>query len=174
MGTSSGRLDPLTIGAIFVVVLGSMYAAVLFSEGELFPPDTTDGAEDALRDATWAELNDRRAAEGLDRLPQDRYERGLAQDTVETLVAEHGANATNRPPDERLPNAQIVCTQLPASAPVSGADRNVTAAALADELMAAGDSVLLRPSARFSAALGIVIDDDTAYVVYRSCEQADV
>lgn len=191
MGTRRGGLDKLTIGAIFVVVFAGLYGGALLWEGELLPPDTTTEAEDDLRDAVWAELNDRRAARGEEPMPQDRGARSIAQDTVDTLLAERTTTDRNGSresaeddefgatpgSDGRLPNTRPYCAQVPARTEVtnlSSKPRNVTAEAVADALERADDTgILSRPPSNFRNGLGIAVRGDTVYVVYRSCELAD-
>lgn len=177
MADPRGRLDPLTIGAIFVVVLTLMYGGIQFSEGELLPPDTTNATEDRLRGAIWTELNERRSAAGVDSLPHNRFARGIAQDTADTLVQQGGLNATD---DTRLPNHRPFCTQIPARVEVSAlpgddltTDVNGSASIVADALVAEQRAPLFRPRGRFRAGLGIAVHDGAVTVVYRSCEQAD-
>lgn len=176
---SGGRLDALTIAAVFLVVFGGMYAGVQFRDGELLPGDTTTPAEDRLRSDVWAELDERRATRGLDPMPRDRFVRGVAQDTTEAAVARHpsaGAGTSGATLDTAgLPNGRLFCTRVVVTVPVGNATASPrTAAAVADALEAAdGNGVLYRPPARFHAGMGIAVHDGAVYATYRSCEQVD-
>jgi hypothetical protein len=174
----AGQLDLLTITAIFVVVFALMYGGAQFSEGRLLPEDTTTEAEDDLRSAVWADIDERRDARGLDPMPRDAHVRGIAQDTTDTLVAELSAND---PPstlaNATLSNTVLFCTQVPVSVPVenaTAAPTNATAEQVADALVAADDhDVLFRPPSAYRAAMGIAVEKGHIYAVYRSCEQVD-
>jgi hypothetical protein len=174
MSARGGGLTPLSIGAVFVVVLALMYGGVQFSKGELLPADTTDETEDALRDAVWTELDERRAARGLDPMPRDRFMRGIAQDTTDTLAAERAETAGwtdgSSPP---LVNTRLFCTQVPVRVEVDGSEHDPSAL-VADALVAADDNgVAFRAPDRFRAGMGIAVHEGTVYAVYRSCEQVD-
>jgi hypothetical protein len=180
MASRTGQLDPLDIGAIFVVVFAAIFGFVQFSEGELLPPDTTDEREDRLRTAVWAELDERRDAQGLDPMPRDRFTRGIAQDTTDTLLDDWPEGDTSGfpgRPNATLPNHRLFCTQLPvrvAAGNVSTPPSEATVTAVADAIAAADeDDVRFRPSTRFRAGMGIAVRDGTVYAVYRSCEQVD-
>jgi hypothetical protein len=168
MSVGRGQLSALTIAAIFVVVFASIYGGVQLSKGELLPADTTTAAEDDLRDAVWEELNDRREARGIDPMPRDRFVRGTAQDTTDTLATEWTADG-----EPTLTNHRLFCTQVPARTTVE-APADETAVAVADALVAADETeTLFRPSGRFRAGMGIARENGTVYAVYRSCEQVD-
>jgi len=181
MPTYDGRLDPLTIGAIFVVVFGLLYGGVQFSEGELLPADTTNETEEALRNAVWNELNDRREAQSIDRMPRNKYQRGIAQDTADTLARQwtsgEGDGVDLGEADGRLPNQRPFCTQVAVRVPPD----NVTvrpvddaAVTVADTLQTADEhGVLRRSSSNFRTAMGLTVHDGAVFAVYRSCEQAD-
>lgn len=170
MGVGRGQLSLQTIAAIFVVVFASIYGGVQLSKGELLPPDTTTDEEDRLRDAIWGELNDRREARGIEPMPRDRFMRGTAQDTTETLAAEWGVDE-----EPTLTNNRLFCTQVPVRTTVdASASRDETAAAVADALVTADETeTLFRPSGQFRAGMGIARENGTVYAVYRSCEQVD-
>jgi hypothetical protein len=170
MGVGRGQLSLLTIAAIFVVVFAFMYGGVQFSKGELLPADTTTDAEDRLRDAVWEELDERRTAQGLDPMPRDRFMRGTAQDTTDTLAAEWEADG-----EPTLTNHRLFCTQVPArTTPDPSATTDETAEAVAAALVAADETdAVFRPSGQFRAGMGIARANGTVYAVYRSCEQVD-
>lgn len=170
MGGSRAQLSPLTIATIFVVVFAFIYGGVQLSNGELLPDDTTTDAEDRLRDAVWEELNERRAARGLAPMPNDRFVRGTAQDTTDTLAAEWGPGE-----EPTLTNHRLFCTQVPARVDTaSSAPTDEAAVAVADALVAADRTeTLSRPPGQFRAGMGIARQNGTVYVVYRSCEQVD-
>lgn len=173
---AGGHLDPLTIAAVFIVVFAGIYAGAEFRDGELLPADTTTAAEDELRTAVWTELDDRRAARGLDPMPRDRFVRGIAQDTTEAVVARRPAAGTSPGATvdvAGLPNQRLFCSRVVTAVPAANASAG-TAAAVADALDAAdGNGVLYRSPARFRAGMGIAVHDGTAYAVYRSCERVD-
>lgn len=189
MAGSDGRLDVLTIAAIFVVVFAVMWGGIRLWEGELFPEDRTSEAEDSLRAAAWDLLNDRRTDEGLERMPMDRFERGQAQETADIVSeewpTEDGADAVVLDGTAK-PNRKLLCTRLVVRVPnpraEPGADavsndtlREETAGRIAAALVAADETgVLRRRPARFHAALGVDVHPETVYAVYRSCEQADI
>lgn len=170
MGAGRGQLSLLTIAAIFVVVFASMYGGVQLSKGQLLPDDTTTDAEDRLRDAVWEELDDRREARGIDPMPRDRFVRGTAQDTTDTLVAEWGP--AEQPP---LTNHRLFCTQVPVRTTLDGEQStDEVAATVAAALVAADETdALFRPPGQFRAGMGIAHENGTVYAVYRSCEQVD-
>jgi hypothetical protein len=181
MAAQKGEIDLLTIAAIFVVVFGLFVGGIQFSEGELLPADTTSRTEDQLRERIWTELNERRAAEGVGRMPPNPSARGIAQDTTNELAPGWfgGAeNETDPSADTRLPNDRPFCTQIPVRVAVANASAeptNATATAVVDALVATEHrNVLFRPSSRFRAGIGIELSDGSLYVVYRSCEQADI
>ena len=170
MGAGRGQLSVLTIAAIFVVVFASIYGGVQLSKGELLPADTTTPAEDSLRDAVWEELNDRREARGVEPMPRDRFVRGTAQDTTDTLAAEWEADA-----EPTLTNHRLFCTQVPVQTTVdASASTDETAAPVVDALVAADETeALFRPPSQFRAGMGIAREGGTIYAVYRTCEQVD-
>lgn len=175
---TGGRLDALTIAAVFVVVFAGMYAGVELREGELLPPDTTTAEEDRLRTAVWGELDERRAARGLAPMPRDRFVRGVAQDTVEAVVARDpgGTGTPGATVDVAgLPNGRLFCSRTVVAVPAAnGTATPGTAAAVADALAAAeGSEAIYRSPARFRAGMGIAVHGETVYAVYRSCEQVD-
>lgn len=167
MDRGRGQLSPLTIAAIFVVVFAFIYGGVQFSKGELLPADTTTAAEDRLHDAVWAELNSRRVAGDLDPIAEDRFMRGTAQDTTDTLAADWSDG------EPTLTNNRLFCTQVPARTTLEPST-STDEAAVADALVAADRTgALFRPPGQFRAGLGIAREEATVYVVYRSCEQVD-
>lgn len=162
----------LTIGTIFVVVFTLMYGGVELSQGELLPADTTNQTEEDTRGAMWTEINERRADRGFEPMPSDRFVRGIAQDTTDTLVADTSSNGTERT-ERPLTNTRLFCTQVPVSVQRSN-DTAATAVALVDELDDSAErSALYRPSAQFRSGIGVAIDDGRVYAVFRSCEQVD-
>ena len=66
MTRAAGGLSYLAIGAIFVVVLGTMYAGVQFSEGELLDREPASQTETELRAALWESIDAEHAERGLD------------------------------------------------------------------------------------------------------------
>jgi len=180
MAARSGRLDVIDIGAIFVVVFAAMFGVVQFSEGELLPADTTGEREERLRTAVWQELDERRAAQGRDPMPRDRFTRGIAQDTTDALIEdwpEGELGGFPGRPNATLPNHRLFCTQLPVRVPVGNVSTppsEATVTAVADAIAAAdSDDVRFRPATRFRAGMGIAVRDGDVYAVYRSCEQVD-
>jgi hypothetical protein len=170
MGAGRAQLSLLTIATIFVVVFAFIYGGVQYANGELLPPDTTTEAEYSLRDAVWEELNDRREARGLAPMPHDRFVRGTAQDTTDTLAAEWAPGT-----EPTLTNHRLFCTQVPARVDLAiSTPTDEAAVAVADGLAAADRTeTLSRPPAQFRAGMGIARENGTVYVVYRSCEQVD-
>ena len=169
-GQGFGLLD---IGAIFLVVFALMYAGVQLSKGDLLPADTTTPAEEAVRAEMWTAIDERREARGLDRMPSDRFVRGVAEDTTESLAAaSERTDTTEATP--RLTNHRLFCSQVPVS--VSAENRSTRAVA-ADLVTALDDSprrsVLYRPSSRFRTGIGVALLGDSAVAVVRSCEQVD-
>jgi hypothetical protein len=180
MASHAGQLDLIDIGAIFVVVFLAIAGVVQFSEGELLPPDTTDEREDRLRAAVWQELDERRITQERDPMPRDRFIRGIAQDTTDTLLEDWPDGDTSGfpgRPNATLPNHRLFCTQLPVRVRVgnvSSPPSEATVTAVADAIAAADeDDVRFRPATRFRAGMGIAVRDGIVYVVYRSCEQVD-
>lgn len=181
MPTSDGRLDPLTIGAIFVVVFGLLYGGIQFTDGELLPADTTNETEDELRTAVWNELNDRREARGIDRMPRNDYQRGIAQDTADTLARQwtpgEATGVDLGAADGRLPNERPFCTQLavrvpPANVTVTPVEEG--AVTVADTLQTVDEyGVLRRSTSNFRTGMAVTVNDGAVFAVYRSCEQAD-
>lgn len=176
MAGHGGKLSLLTIAAIFLVVFGLIQGGAQLAEGELLPEKTTTESEDTLRDAIWAELNERREAREERPMPHDRFVRGLAQDTTDSLVAELADGPDDRRiGDVALTNTRLFCTQVPVSVPLNeGRATAETATRVGDALeAAAGPVVFSRSPAQFRAGMGIAVRDDVVYVVYRSCEQVD-
>jgi len=178
MASQRGGLSPLTIGAIFLVVFALLQGGVQFSNGELLPADTTSDREDSLRDVTWNELNEKRAARDLAPMHRDRFVRGIAQDTTDTIADRASAERPAEDPigdDRSIPNHRLVCTQVPAAVHVeNGTATGDTAAAIADAIETADETnALFRSRSQFRTGIGIAIESDTVYAVFRSCEQVD-
>lgn len=172
MGAQRQGFGLLTIGTIFVVVFTLMYGGVELSKGELLPADTTNQTEEDTRAAMWTEINERRADRGLESMPSDRFVRGIAQDTTDTLVSNSSSNGSE-PTERPLTNTRLFCTQVPVSVQRSN-DTAATGVALVDALDELPErSTLYRPSAQFRSGIGVAIDDGRVYAVFRSCEQVD-
>lgn len=185
MARRRGGLSLLAILAIFVVVLGLMYGGVRLANGELLPGEPADAREDALRSAIRERIDDLRAARGLAPAANDRFQRGIAQDTATAIASSSYFDAPTAAGvaagDGGLPNARPFCTQLPAKLTLSDASgapanrsTNATAAAVVDLFAdAKGRTALFRPAGQFRTALGVVIEDGAVHVVYRSCPKMD-
>lgn len=176
MDTREAGLHPLAVGVIFFLVFALMYNGLPLSLAEFAPRDTTTDAEDRLADAVWAELNDRRTASGLSTMPSDRFAGGVAQDTTDALAAaagpgDPGAAVRN----VSLTNHRLECTQIPVGVTRDPeASTAETAARIADAFAATDrQPVFDRPKTRFRAGLGVAVEGDRAFAVYRSCEHVD-
>jgi len=193
MARRSGALDPLDIAAVFVVVFALMYGGVQFTRGELLPEDRNDARETQLRYAVWDALNDNRTEQGyavLDPNDTDTDKAHGVQDVAERLAADgyFGNVSEGHPTDE--PAAQsavttgtVLCEQAPAMTTVTDPAWNDTASDervdgdLADSVGARLATLLLKgygpdvayrgPS--FSNRIGLEVDGQQVYVVYRSC-----
>lgn len=184
MSRAQGQFTLFTIVVIFLMVFVGMFEAYEYAQDPDLPTDTADEQERAARAAIWASVNEWRSANGRYQAPRTDEVEIAAQTTAE-LLAENAsimgpvASGTGIQAGFVLPNAGARCTQYATVVPLSdlGASGDDLTAAHRDRL---GDraledfrsvdeiSVLTRPTWA-NNGVGVAIQDDNVYVVYRSC-----
>jgi hypothetical protein len=187
MASPHGRLSLLAIATIFLVVFGGMYAGVEYARGDLVDHETPTAAETQLRADVWDAVNERRADRGLDPAQRDASVRTEAQDTATYLTtADYFAGPTavgvRTEGNRTLPNVKGFCYRTPAKLTVAdprwnddGSGRGLPAAVsreVADravDLLASDPSDVLSRSNDRKHGIGVAIDGDVVYVVYRTC-----
>lgn len=175
MGSRELGLHPVAVGVIFFLVFAIMYNGVPLSLAEFAPRDTTTDEEDRLADAVWADLNEHRTAGGADPMPADRFTAAVAQDTTDDLATSVGGGApATAVRNATLANRRLECTQVAVGVTLDGASTAEAASHLADAFAATDRGpVFDRPTTRFRAGLGVAVEGDRAFAVYRSCERVD-
>jgi hypothetical protein len=182
MAAERGRITPLAIATIFVVVLGSMQLGLAYSRGEVLQPEPLTDVESRLHADVWAAVNADRAERGLDPAQRGSSPRQAAQATARALVTMDYFEASTavgvRTAGPPLPNRMALCEQVPAKLTVShagwndGEDVSTEAsravAAAVTRLLADEGGVLGRPNDH-RHGLGVAVDGDVVYVVYRTC-----
>jgi hypothetical protein len=186
MAGARGRLTPLAIGTIFLVVFGAMHLGVQHSRGELLDRDPPSELERQLHAELWAAADAARADRGLDPAQRDTSVRTAARETAGRLASvDYFAAPTAagvRPEAEgMLPDRVGLCDRLPAKLTVTEpgwtpGDGDVPAALLrsvarraVDLLASAGPVDLLGRTNTYKHGIGVAIDGDAVYVVYRTC-----
>lgn len=185
MASTRGRLSLLTIGTIFLVVLGTMQIGLQYSRGDLDREPLTD-LERGLRADLWAAVDAERAERGLEPANRETSAQATAQDTARQLATtdyfEAPTAAGRRPTaNQSLPNDVGLCQQRPVKltvthagwttsggGTVSPAVRRDVAAQLF-ELLDAGEVDLFDRPSDHQHGLGVVVDGDVVYAVYRTC-----
>jgi len=184
MTARRGRLSPLAVAAIFVVVLGSMQFGLAYSRGEILRQEPLTDAEERLRAELRAAADAERAAAGLEPARRGESPRQAAQETARALVGMDYFGAPTgvgvRPDaDPPLPNRKGLCYRVPAKLTVdhpgwdggedpSSAASRAVAERLVGLLGTANVGVLTRPNDH-RHGLGVAIDGDVVYAVYRTC-----
>jgi hypothetical protein len=187
MASQRGGLSGLAIGAIFVVVFTAMWGGVQYARGDLFDHEPPTDLETQLRTAVWDAINERRAAHGLDPAQRDTATRQGARETAVQLVtiqyfAEPTAAGLRPDANRTLPNRMGFCYQTPAKLTVTepgwppDVDRprsdEVTRAVadrVADLLTSIDGPDVVTQSNEQKHGLGVAVDGDVVYVVYRTC-----
>lgn len=183
MVAERGRISPLTIVTIFLVVLGSMHLGLAYSRGEVLQYEPPAGVEAQLHAGVWAAVNAERAERGLGPALRGSDPQRAAQDTARALVTTDYFGAPTavgvRTPGPPLPNRKGLCYQVPAKLTVTHSGWNggeeispeASRAVAADvtRLLASDEvNVLDRPNDH-RHGLGVAVDGDVVYAVYRTC-----
>lgn len=176
------RLSLLAIVTIFLVVIGTMHVGIQYSRGELFDHELASDLESDLRTAMWTRIDSERAELGRDPAQREANIRLEAQNTARQLqrMDYFGTDTAVGVPDGRsLPNEQPLCQQIPAKYTVTAEEwmpsgnvsektvqdvANRTAALFARE----GLDVYRVPNDH-RHGLGVAVDGNVVYVVYRYC-----
>lgn len=181
MAAERGRISLLAIVTIFVVVLASMQLGLAYSRGEVLQPDPRTDVEAQLHADVWEAVNAERTDRGLDAAQRGSSPRRAAQSTARALVTMDYFRAptavgvrTTGPP---LPNRMALCEQVPAKHTVAhpgwnggegvSPEASRAVAATVTRLLAE-EGALGRPNDH-RHGLGVAVDGDVVYVVYRTC-----
>lgn len=191
MASSRGRISLLAIGTIFLVVFGTMHLGVQYASGELETYEEPTAEETALRAVVWDAVNERRAARGLDPAQRDAATRAGAQEAARQLAATEyfteptavgirsGANQSlptmgfcYLTPAKLTTNATDVTGVTVSGGSASTAD-GVATGAVAERVVSLlasddGGSAFGR-SNEHKHGIGVVVDGNVVYVVYRTC-----
>jgi hypothetical protein len=202
MPSARGRISPLAIGAIFVVVFAGMHVGVQYARGDLLDRAAPTDRETRLRAQVWDVVDERRADRGLDPAQRDTSTRVGAQRTARRLAAvdyfEDPTAAGVRPAaNDALPTPKGFCYRTPARLAVTASgwdaapdgdgdeaaerthdhDRGHASAAVVRRVAErivdlfehdAGTDVLSRSNGQ-KHGIGVAVDGDVVYVVYRTC-----
>lgn len=184
MARRPGGLGLLTISAIFVVVLGTMQLGVLYTEGKFPPRDPPSETEQQLRAAVWERVDAVRAERGQSPVDPDTGVQTTARATAVSLTERtyfdpDAPTAVGLQPDQALPESKGLCRRLPAKLTVDDPDwgpdgvppavRTAVATRVVALLAENGPPDLLDPADGEQVGLGVAVDGDTVYVVYRAC-----
>ena len=188
MARVGGQIPLSSIGVIFVLVFAGMYGAVQFAEGDLLSENPADIREREVANALWTIVSSWRADRNLQSATRVERVRIEAQETAELLESEgRSIDAVAAGPASKdstsLPNGHAECDQLATSVavPPPGYDdvatktvsmqvsEDVAAKAFA-KLRTVDSAGVLDRSSRSMNGVGVAIDGDRAYVVYRSCQ----
>lgn len=183
MAAERGQISPLAIVTIFVVVLGSMHLGLAYSRGEVLQYEPPTGGEAQLQAAVWDAVNAERAERGLGPALRGSDPQRAAQDTARALVTmdyfEESTAVGVRTPGPPLPNRKGLCYQVPVKLTVTRPEWNggedvsteVRRSVAEDviRLLASDEvDVLTRPNDH-RHGLGVAVDGDVVYAVYRTC-----
>jgi len=182
MGRARDGLTPLAVVAVFVVVLGTMWAGLAYSRGDLANTEPTSELESALHEGVWTHVDAARVDAGRDPARREAAIKGQATETARQLAetdffAADVATETN----ESLPNQQPLCGQAAVKYTVTDPRWNATgetavpedlidavAATTADLLVENADEVVSVPNDH-THGLGVLVAGETVYAVYRYC-----
>ncbi|WP_318570826.1 hypothetical protein [Salinigranum marinum] len=187
MASARGQLSLLAIVTIFLVVFGTMYAGVQYARGDLIDHEEPTAAEAQLRADVWTAVNAERADRGLDPAQRDTNTRIEAQSMARRLATidyftEPTAVGVRPGANESLPNRKGLCQRVPVKLTVDQPDGVPEAGRpLPDEVsrqiadrvvgLLASDprsDVLSRANDQ-KHGIGVAVDGDVVYVVYRTC-----
>lgn len=171
MARVHGDVGPLTIGAIFVVVLSSMYVGVQYTRGRLVEHEQPSPRERTARAAAWTAINQLRTARGLRPITDRQRQLVLPVDVPSGSGGANGSGTGGDGAQDRSTAGVVepdvpLCRRLVVHVPAAGAglgDR------LADRLAAADRDGLLFWRNVYEADLGVTIRNETASAVFRTC-----
>lgn len=181
--TDQGQLSPLAIGVVFAVVIAMMNLGVQGWEQDTLEYEPPTDLEQRLRDAIWEEVDDERAERNRTAAIRGSSPRGTAQTTARELTTRAYFDAPTaiglQSGEAALPNAKGFCDRVPAKLTVNASgwgDRSVSN----ETIHAVGDRVvdlfgthteqpIILRSNEFSHGMGVAVDGEQIYVVYRTC-----
>ena len=181
MVRAGGGLTPLAVAAVFVVVIGTMWAGLAYSRGDLADTEPSTEPERDIRAGVWTHVDAARVEQGRDPARREAAVRVGATETARQLsetafFGSERAAAAN----ESLPNGRPLCGQAAAKYTVTDPRWNVSggepapddvvdavAEATAD-LLVGGSEVAAVPNDHIHG-LGVVVAGEKVYAVYRYC-----
>lgn len=184
MSRAQGDLSILTIVLIFAFVFGAMFQAWESYQNPGLPQDTADADEKVVRETVLRMVNDWRGENNRFPTPTTGEDILEAQQTAE-LIPRDGTFTGPRisgsgyesGPD--LPNPGPKCTQMAVAIPLSAdevTDDGLTEAAVdrvgaeaVEGFKSVDESGILTRRVWATSGVGVEIQNQTAYVVYRSC-----
>jgi hypothetical protein len=181
MASPGGRLSLLAVVTIFVVVVGSMHLGLQYSRGNLWEREAPSQLEADLRVAIQERVDAARAERGLDFAQHDAGVRVQAQQTAEQLreTGYFGAATAVGAANGSVPNGKPLCRQVPAKYTVTHPDWNASGGvsegavrAVADgtvDLFGREDTDVLGVPNDHQHGLGVAVEGNVVYVVYRYC-----
>lgn len=173
MVRGQGSIGLFTIASIFVVVFAVMYGGVLFSNGELLPDRDLDEQEQRIRVSTWSEIDQLRADHGLQPARRSVFDSVAAQGTAVEFASAGITNSLISPTNQTtqgftLTNGGPYCAQIAVSIPVEGSSES-TGETAAMALESVDDERVLYRGAGYVNGIGVVVENRTAFLVYRTC-----